>query len=270
MPIYYGTCSTFRGKRINVGRTMLSCANKVLFFASGLTGEGVIYNAAAIGINTAELTALCLDNFFAQGISANSRIQTQPIMVGCCLEATYTGGIQSPGPETLVDTAIGGTQISKELSMSANGQGDPNDLSEGELETALRRCSGELDAGIIGGSLYDNMWIGAEGATSYIPTSYNIDMSINSWNSGSRTYTAFEGLGLDATRNALHDVCYPQENDYNMNVDMSTGMIEGQKSKMVYESRSDTIPCPELARDTTVEEALVGIKAALDDNTIFS
>lgn len=242
MAIYYGVCDDFAGYRVNIGRSMLSCGQNVLFFSSGMSGEAVRYKAAIMPPDQYQ-DVICAEEFFTRSVSMNTRLNNNPLFVGCCTDAT------SADPDTLLDTCIGGMSISTETSLSVNGQGNPEAFNDCGTTGGDRR-SDIGDVMIAAANLVapGENWGDAmvpSGTATWIQSGVNFDMSLNSWNSGSISWTTFAGLGIQMIREESggHGIVRADRYSYNVSLDASTGMIDAQQTVEAYESHSDETNC---------------------------
>jgi len=247
MAIYYGVCDNFNGYRINIGRSMLSCGPRVLFFASGMSGEAVKYKAGIMPPAQFQ-DVLCADDFFARSASMNTRLNNNPLIIGCCTDATTASA------DTLLDTCIGGMSVSSETSLSVNGQGDPNALAgkRSEIGTVMVNA-----ADLISGNVWGAEMVSGGGSAVWIQSGINFDLSLSSWNSGSINWTTFRGLGTQLTSGT--GFFRADEYSYNVSLDTSNGMIEGQQTMEAYESHSTTTNCT----PATVTSLLSGFATGL-------
>lgn len=250
MAIYYGVCDDFAGYRVNIGRSMLSCGQRVLFFSSGMSGEAVRYKAGIMPPAEYQET-LCADDFFTRSVSMNTRLSNNPLFVGCCTNAT------TADPDTLLDTCIGGMSISSETTLSVSGQGNPEAFSQcggGDKREAIGLIM-VAAANLVGGDWGENMVPGDD--PTWIQSGINFDLSLNSWNNGSITWTTFRGLGVQMIKDG--NLVRATEYSYNVSLDTSTGMIDGQQTLEAYESHSDTTNCT----STTVSAILCDFTRAI-------
>ncbi len=217
MGIKYGFCagSTFKGRRLSVGKSTLMCGNTVKVFSSGMSGETIGYFVGMV--DSGICNAMCDPNFFATSVSGSSRVDSQPVQVGCCAD--------SDNEMYLIDAAAKCVDMSREYNLTASGQGTP-EAAAGKMSQAITVV---------------NAGLGANGQipSDLIQTEMSASIGIASWEQGSATWIKIIGIGN--TVNAAGTLCTSGESSFSVNVSIATGVAEGQKSRASF--WGGTVPC---------------------------
>lgn len=236
MGIKYGFCSAVKGRRINLGKTSLVCGCNAFVYATDLGGSvsqtdvGIV-SPRDVGEDACGSTMGGCGSgggiFFIDSASYNVSCQNNPINIGCCSDHLTDQG-------KLINTTVGGMTASKEHTLSAQGKGEPWSIGVSPILTII--TSALMNGGLVNLDVPPPPEDGA-----WVPTSMDSSLAIDDWQSGSASWSLFEGYFTEmiSEPGVLHASGY----DDSVSVNIQTGRVDVTRSLQCYSSRAESSAC---------------------------
>lgn len=227
MGIKYGFCTSTRGKRVNLGKKSLLCGCTARVYASDLSGSVSISDIGTIApADVAPMACGASEGgcgtggvFYVDSATYNVSTQNNPITIGCCSDSDADVG-------KLINTTVGGMTTSKEHTVSAQGKGEAWAIGITPLVDIIWTA---LATGNMANVSIEYPPVG-EG---WVPTSLDANLAIDDWQSGSCTWTYFEGFftKMIPTGAMITSAGY----DDSVTVSIATGRVDVTRSIQVWD-----------------------------------